>query len=224
MIPYGLPLIYSTFACDSAPSTRLFLFASLAPVLGATLRNEAPIMTTKTLNTSDLAQFTGSENWYRHGINRNVLYTDGAQHVAEHGGAYWLLDEIAIIQPYNQHVAAEGFQVWKLAVHPDRTATLTCDDGNGNIVFTKNIEHTDFPRMKSRCTSPTTSSTCRASTDQCEARAGVLAGARVIGLFRSNTKLRPEQPQATEGTPRHCNVGLCALFSSTEGGLWKERL
>jgi hypothetical protein len=28
---------------------------------------------------------------------------------------------------------------------PNRTASLTCDDGNGNIVFTKNIEHTDFP-------------------------------------------------------------------------------
>jgi hypothetical protein len=27
----------------------------------------------------------------------------------------------------------------------DRAATLTCDDGNGNIVFTKKIEHTDFP-------------------------------------------------------------------------------
>ena len=102
-------------------------------------------MTTKTLSTSDLAQFTGSENWYRHGINRNVLYTDGAQHVAEHGGAYWLLDEIAIIQPYHKAVAAEEFQVWKLAVRPDRTATRTCDDGNGNIVFTKEIEHTDFP-------------------------------------------------------------------------------
>jgi hypothetical protein len=23
--------------------------------------------------------------------------------------------------------------------------TVTCDDGNGNIVFTKEIEHTDFP-------------------------------------------------------------------------------
>ena len=102
-------------------------------------------MTTKTLSKSDLTQFTGSENWYRHGINRNVLYTDGAQHVAEHGGAYWLLDEIAIIQPYNKAVAAEEFQVWKLALRPDRTATLTCDDGNGNIVFTKEIEYTDFP-------------------------------------------------------------------------------
>ena len=67
-------------------------------------------MTTKTLSKSDLAQFTGSENWYRHGINRNVLYTDGAQHVAEHGGAYWLLDEIAIIQPYNKASPPRNFK------------------------------------------------------------------------------------------------------------------
>jgi hypothetical protein len=102
-------------------------------------------MTTKTLSKSDLTQFTGSENWYRHGINRNVLYTDGARHVAEHGGAYWLLDEIAIIQPHDKSVAAEDFQVWKLTVRPDRSATLTCDDGNDNIVFTKTIAYTDFP-------------------------------------------------------------------------------
>jgi hypothetical protein len=102
-------------------------------------------MTTKTLSKDDLAQFSGSENWYRHAINRKVLYTDGAQYVAEHGGAYWLLDEIAIIQPHNKAVAAARFQLWKLAVRPDRTATLTCDDGDGNLVFTKEIEYTDFP-------------------------------------------------------------------------------
>ncbi len=144
MIPYGLPLIYSTVAYDAAPSVRLFLLPLSPPPWGH-IKKRGKHMTTKTLSKSDLAQFTGSENWYRHGINRNVLYTDGAQHVAEHGGAYWLLDEIAIIQPYNKAVAAEEFQVWKLAVLPDRTATLTCDDGNGNIVFTKEIEYTDFP-------------------------------------------------------------------------------
>jgi hypothetical protein len=63
----------------------------------------------------------------------------------EAGGAYWLLDEIAIIQPYDKRVAAEEFQVWKLVVRPDRTATLTCEDGNGNVVFTKELEYTDFP-------------------------------------------------------------------------------
>jgi hypothetical protein len=97
------------------------------------------------LMKSDLSQFSGSENWYRHGINRKVLFTDGAKYIADEGGAYWLLDEIAIIQPHNKAVAAEEFQVWKLIVRPDRTATLTCDDGNGRIVYTKEIEFTDFP-------------------------------------------------------------------------------
>jgi hypothetical protein len=55
----------------------------------------------------------------------NVLYTDGAQYVAEHGGAYSLLDEISLIQSYDKHVAAEDFQVWRLTVHSDKIATLT---------------------------------------------------------------------------------------------------
>jgi len=97
------------------------------------------------LTTTDLRQFTGSENWYRHGLNRKILYTDGAKYIADEGGAYWLLDEIALIQPCEKAVAAEGFQVWKLAVRPDRTATLACKDGNGKIVFSKEIEYTDFP-------------------------------------------------------------------------------
>ncbi len=100
---------------------------------------------TARLTEADLAQFTGTENWYRHGINRNVLFTDGARYVADEGGAYWLLDEIAIIQPYDKRIAAEPFQVWKLVVRPDRTATLTCEDGNDNLVFTKEIPFTDFP-------------------------------------------------------------------------------
>ena len=72
---------------------------------------------TKTLNKNDLAQFTGSEHWYRHGINRKVLFTDGAKYVADQARAYWLLDEIAIIQPHNKRIAAEDFQVWTLAVN-----------------------------------------------------------------------------------------------------------
>ena len=75
---------------------------------------------------------------------RNVLFTDGTKYLADQGGAYWLLDEIALAQRGNR-VVAEAFQVWKLAVNPDHTAVLTCDDGNGNVVFTKRIEFTDFP-------------------------------------------------------------------------------
>jgi hypothetical protein len=97
------------------------------------------------LKQADLNQFTGSETWYRHGVNRNVLFTDGAKYIADHAGAYWLLDEIAIIQPHDKWVAAEEFQVWRLVVRSDNTAKLTCEDGNGSIVFSKEIEYTDFP-------------------------------------------------------------------------------
>lgn len=105
-------------------------------------------MTKKTLCTSDLAQFTGSERWFRHGMVRHVLYTEGAQHVAEHGGAYWLLDAIAFAQLTEKAVAAEGFQLWKLTVRPDRTATLVCEDGNYNAVYTQELTFTDFPLEK----------------------------------------------------------------------------
>ena len=100
---------------------------------------------TKTLTESDLRQFTGTEQWYRHQLNPKVLYTDGARHVAEAGEAYWLLDEIALAQG-KPLIAAEEFQVWKLIVNQeDNTARLVCEDGNDNIVATKKIEFTDFP-------------------------------------------------------------------------------
>jgi hypothetical protein len=97
------------------------------------------------LSEEHLRQFIGSENWYRHGINRTVLFTDGAKYVADEGGAYWLLDAIAICQRHEERVAQEDFQVWKLTVRSDRTATLVCDDGNDNIVYTQHVEFTYFP-------------------------------------------------------------------------------
>lgn len=100
---------------------------------------------TTTFSPDDLRQFTGTEHWYRHGLVRDVLFTDGAKFVADEAGAYWLLDEIALAQRGIPGVAAEEFQVWALRVAPNATATLTCEDGNGHTVFTKAIEYTDFP-------------------------------------------------------------------------------
>ena len=98
------------------------------------------------LTEAQLNQFTRSEQWYRHGLVRSILFTDGAKYLADKAGAYWLLDEIAFAQRGEKAVAVEEFQVWKLTVDLDRhSATLTCDDGNGRIVFEKAIEYTDFP-------------------------------------------------------------------------------
>jgi hypothetical protein len=100
---------------------------------------------TEKLSLDYLRQFTGTENWYRHGLARDILFTHGAKYVADEGGAYWLLDEIALAQRFEKRVAAEPFQVWTLKVQEDRTASLVCGDGNDNIVCTKHIEFTDFP-------------------------------------------------------------------------------
>jgi len=99
----------------------------------------------KHLSPVELRQFTGSEHWYRHGLVRTVVFTDGAKYVADQAGAYWLLDEIALARRYEKSVAGEEFQLWKLKVKSDHTATLTCEDGNGKAVFSKAIEYTDFP-------------------------------------------------------------------------------
>ncbi len=103
---------------------------------------------TATLSEAQLRQFTGSENWYRHSINRSVLFTDGAKYVADQGGAYWLLDIIAIAQQHDKRVSAEQFQVWKLLVDKDRSATVLCEDGNDKVVYSQPIPFTDFPLKK----------------------------------------------------------------------------
>jgi hypothetical protein len=78
----------------------------------------------KTLDPAAMANFTGTEQWFRHSLARNILYTEGAQYVAETAGAYWLLDEIAQAQ---------------------RTASLSVEDGNDHVVWAKHISFTDFP-------------------------------------------------------------------------------
>jgi hypothetical protein len=97
------------------------------------------------LTAAALRQFTGTEHWYRHGLIRNVAYTDGAKYVAEHGGAYWLLDIIAIAQKHEAKLANDHFQYWKLTVSEDASAVIVCEDGNGHELYRQDIPWTDFP-------------------------------------------------------------------------------
>ena len=91
-----------------------------------------------------LAQFTGSEQFYRHGLVKDIVFTEGVKYVADAAGAYWLLDEIALAQKFQPSLMAEEFQVWDLNVAADRSAVLSCGDGNGREVFSKRIKWTDF--------------------------------------------------------------------------------
>jgi hypothetical protein len=110
------------------------------------IKGDNPMSKKKTLTASDLQQFTGSENWYRHGLMKSIVFTDGAKFLADRAGAYWLLDEIALAQKFDKRVAGEEFQLWILTVNLDKSsATLACEDGNGKTVYSKEIEYTDFP-------------------------------------------------------------------------------
>ena len=107
----------------------------------------------KGFTQAELAQFTGTENWYRHSLARNVHYTDGMLFVAERAGAYWLIDEIALAQRDEPALRGEEFQVWTLTVD-GKAAVLRCEDGNGRRLLEKRIEYTDFPEpgIKLYCT------------------------------------------------------------------------
>jgi hypothetical protein len=107
---------------------------------------ENPMSNADQLSKSVLMQFIGTEHWYRHALNREIVFTDGAKHIADVGGAYWLLDEIVLAQLLSEKtVAGEAFQLWRLSVHPGQTGTLTCENGNGIEVYRKAFDFTDFP-------------------------------------------------------------------------------
>ncbi|MBE7380478.1 MAG: hypothetical protein F6J95_003575 [Leptolyngbya sp. SIO1E4] len=93
-----------------------------------------------------LAQFTGTETWYRYRFGQETLayYTDGVKYLTNNAECYWLLMEIVSAQ-VEANVHKEPFQTWELLVDENRRATLTCEDGNRVSVFTKVIQFTDFP-------------------------------------------------------------------------------
>ena len=93
-----------------------------------------------------LAQFTGTQTWYRYRLGQAILayYTEGIQYLADNADCYWLLTEIVIAQT-DDNVSRETFQSWELLVTEDHRASLVCEDGNQVSVFTKIIPYTDFP-------------------------------------------------------------------------------
>jgi len=96
---------------------------------------------------SALRQFTGTEEWYFHPLFRKYRYTEGVKFLAGEAGAYWLLEKILSNQILAE-IKDEGFQLWKLTVDENKKATLTCDDGNGVVIYTETIDTTDFPLDK----------------------------------------------------------------------------
>lgn len=100
-----------------------------------------------------LRQFTGSELFYRHPFNRQVVYTEGVRFLAEQAEAFWLIDAIASYfgtPRMRAAIAADGrledLQFWSLRVEPNGRACLVCQADSGEpAAIVQNVPFTDFP-------------------------------------------------------------------------------
>lgn len=99
-------------------------------------------MTTQLL--TELAHFRCSEQFFRHPMFRDYVYTEGVQYLAEQAGAYWLLDHI-IAHQHEPAVRTTRMQVWKIRVQEDKSAEIHVEDGNDQVVYSSRLEFTDFP-------------------------------------------------------------------------------
>lgn len=96
-------------------------------------------MTDKQKLQAELKQFTGSEQVFYHPLFPNFKYTEGVKYLAREAQCYWLL--ICIFS--NQHFKAlqqTPFQVWKLRIAENQTATISVEDGNNNKVKSIKLE------------------------------------------------------------------------------------
>ncbi|MFK7748521.1 MAG: DUF6876 family protein [Kordia sp.] len=91
----------------------------------------------------ELAQFTGTTQWFYHPLFPSFRYTDGVRYLAQTVECYWLLEYIFSNQIIPE-IKKQEFQVWKIFVVDDST-TIKVEDGNDNLVKEFKIPFTTFP-------------------------------------------------------------------------------
>lgn len=105
--------------------------------------------TTEQLKTLLDESRNGCNDYIRHPLARNFIYTDGVQEVAELCGAYWLLDIIgteaapALTKQFKLSYANSGL-IEITAGEKGAVISLTLSDEDP-AVWSRTIEYTDFP-------------------------------------------------------------------------------
>ena len=97
----------------------------------------------------ELAQYTGTTQWYRHNINKKILYTEGVQFFAEKGGnqgAYWFVDKVACQIAPLMKAKKEPFGCISLSVGltDKNQAMILVTDGNEKELASYHIHLTDM--------------------------------------------------------------------------------
>ena len=85
----------------------------------------------------------GANQFYRHSLNRNFVYSDGVQECAE-AGCYWLVDIAATEIPAVLRKKGETLGTFVAEVKKG-VARLTCT-GSGDVkLWGRKIDYTDLP-------------------------------------------------------------------------------
>lgn len=92
---------------------------------------------------ADLAQFTGTEHYYRHPLSRRVVFTDGVKYFADTVGAYWLLDILATELP--KFVLKHGIIFIDCVVKNGNAALSARTDAGKPSLWERAIDFTDLP-------------------------------------------------------------------------------
>ena len=91
---------------------------------------------------AELAQFTGTEQYYKPSLFSSMRITDGVKYFIDQAGAYWFTDIVAteIMHKFKKH----DFVVVQL-VALDSKATIIAHDGDNKRILLKKIGYTDCP-------------------------------------------------------------------------------
>ncbi len=98
----------------------------------------------------ELSRFGGSDRYYKHPLYRLMVYTEGVQHMAEHIGAYWLLDMINFdfLPKLLRSKIRDTFYCIRLTVSADKTARVIVTNGDDDhAIISRDVDYTDFPRV-----------------------------------------------------------------------------
>ena len=104
------------------------------------------------MQTADLNMFTGTEGYIRYNMpltpkDQQMLLTDGAHYFAENcgGGAYWLMDIIQteVVPLLTEENYFISIKMDVLQGENNKVATIVADDGNDNLLWSRDIGFTD---------------------------------------------------------------------------------
>lgn len=92
---------------------------------------------------NNLAQFCGTDDYHKY--MGNIIITDGVKYMADTCGAFWFLDIMWSVLMTKPAIKAQPMLVMKLKKTGEDTAVVTIEEGNKKVLYTQDINFTDFP-------------------------------------------------------------------------------